>query len=152
MEKCGGKCGEVCWGMGEVRGEVGGMGSSPHTTTYFPTSQHTFPDLSPQNHTFPYLPPPQHISPLLLPHFPTPSIFFPYLTQLLKLPKIPQLPHHPYSSKFAILLHSSPYSIPPPSIPHSYFIIYPYEYLSLIIAKLDHSPAIKCTRNSSEIS
>ena len=102
LRKVGGNVGNTCWSVGEVRGDVGVMGSSTH----FPTPSFTFP----LPHTSPYLSAhfstPQHISPHLLPHFLTSSIFPPYLTQLPKLPKIPQLPHHSYSSKLPQIFYT----------------------------------------------
>ena len=86
LGKCGGRWGK--WVEDPI------FPTSPLTSL---TLQHTSPHL-PHNSFHTSL----HIFPLLPPHFLTPSIFPPYLTQLPKLPKIPLLPHHPYPPKFFI--------------------------------------------------
>ena len=100
VQKCGGGVkrgvGEVCWSVGEVRVDVGDMGSSTH----FPHLPHISFFLPPHFST------PQHISPHLLPHFLTLSIFPPYLSQLPKLLKISQFLHHPYSSKLPQIFYT----------------------------------------------
>ena len=155
-EKCGGRCekrsvgrcGEVCWSVGEVRGDVRDMGSSTH---FFPHLPPHFSHLTPLFlHIYLFLPPhfstPQHISPYLLPHFLTPSIFLPYLSQLPKLLKISQFLHHSYSSKLPQILYNS---LILPHTPHIYVIIYPIPKLLTFLIYCQINPAIKCTRNSS---
>ena len=87
---CGERFAEVCWllGCGKMWGEDPTLPTSLLTS---PIPQHTSLTLL-------------HTSPTLLhssPHFPTPSMFPPYLTQLPKLPKIPRFPHYPYSFKLS---------------------------------------------------
>ena len=64
----------------------------PHTTPYFPTPQHTSHTPNTPSLTSPHTPI----------HFPTPSIFHPYSTQLPQPPKSSQFPHHLHSPKLSI--------------------------------------------------
>ena len=128
----------MCWSVGEVRGEVGDMGSSSHFFSHLPPH---FPNLP---HISLFLPPhfstPQHISPHLLPNFLTPSIFPPYLSQLPKLLKISQFFHHPYSSKLPQILYTPSFFpiLLPPVLPIVTLFFTPYQNFSLfsVIAKL----------------
>ena len=114
------RCRKVCWGVGEVRGDVGkgegremwGSVLGPHTQTHFPTP----------------LPTCQHTSPLTpytLPHFSTPHT-----------PQHTSLHLHPHTSSHSSLhlpLGYTPIHFPLtpcifPQIPHS------FEY----VAKLYH--------------
>ena len=92
MLECGGSMLEC----GRSEGRCGGYGifypfSPPPPHLLFPP---------------PHFSTPQHISPHLLPHFLTPSIFPPYLSQLPKLLKISQFLHHPYSSKLPQIFYT----------------------------------------------
>ena len=117
----------------------------PHIFIHLPTSLHTFPHFPPTStltpYTLPHLPHFFPTSPTPTPYpntllyssttLPTSSIFFPYLTQLLKLPKIPQFPHHPYCPKFSILPRSPRFFL---MLPHTYFIINPIpNFFTLLI-------------------
>ena len=104
-------------------------------------SQPIFPPPSTFPSHLPFPPPtPQHISSHLLPHFLTPSIFPPYLSQLPKLLKISQFLHHPYSSKLPHILYI-PSFFPifhPPVLPIVTLSFTPHQNFSLfsVIAKL----------------
>ena len=108
-------CGEV-WGeergdVGEVREMWREVGKHGQRIPY----PLLLPSLLPHSSTFSHISPTPLFtpSPTFFDSYPlTPSIFPPYLTQLLQLLKTPLLPHHPYSSKFFIIPYSSPYSFP----------------------------------------
>ena len=125
---------------------------SPHTLLY--TFSHTSTHISPQfltpPHLSPHLPLTSDTSPTPPLTSPTPSIFPPFLFLLPKLPKIPQFSHHPYSSKFFILLHT-PHSFPDsptPILAHTYFIIYPIPKFFTFLIYCQFSLAIKYYKNS----
>ena len=146
-KRCGGRCGEVCWSVGEVRGDVGDMGSSTH--------------FSPPPSTFPS--PPPHLPsppPTLLhtpTHFPTsPSTLSHSFHIPLILVLTPQATKNFPIPPPSILLQTTPNSLysliiphtPSPRTPHSYFIIYPTPKLLTFLSYCQINPAIKYTKNS----
>ena len=137
---------DVGWSVGEVRGDVGNMGSSTHFFSHLP------PHLPHLLHISPFLPPhfstPQHISPHLLPHFLTPSIFPPYLFQLPKLLKISLLLHHSYSSKLSQILYAPSFYpiLHPPVLPIVTSSFTPHQNFSLfssIVKLIQQSSALE---------
>ena len=109
------RCRKVCWGVGEVRGDVGkGKGNEvremwgsvggsvlgSHTLTHFPTPP---PFLSPPANTFPY-------SPHTLCHTPPHTSFLTSQHTSLHLPPhlFPQLPSPPYTPTHFPMHSSTP--------------------------------------------
>ena len=118
------RCRKVCWGVGEVRGDVGkGEGGdvgkcvgAPHPNTFYysfpiplPTSFHHTPTQFPTHSIHSSTPLPtllhsQYIFPFLPTHFPIPTLHPPYF--------FPQLPLHPNTLPHSphALFHTSTHS------------------------------------------
>ena len=116
------RCKKVCWGVGEVRGDVGkGEGGdvgkcvgAPHSDTFpytssipFPTRQHSTPLTQYTLLARLFLPPPH---PNTLPYTATPPPYPPYLFP--QLPSPPPTPQHTSPLIPCTLPHLSPH-LPP---------------------------------------